>query len=124
MLVSLIMSVILLWESPESSLIKINDGSEHYFKIEKSYLNPMSNPENVFTTINIPDTVDTIIEIKDLNGNTFFTQTYNKLTIGEYQFSLRYTVSEILKPGRYNLYFKAYKDSILKYYASIDIILL
>jgi hypothetical protein len=66
---------------------KIDAGSIAYFKVDKIYLNPMSNPYNIFTNIYLPDSSSVTINIVNNKGDTLYSKLFENKAPGKYQFS-------------------------------------
>ncbi|HSW55462.1 MAG TPA: hypothetical protein VLH59_10245 [Ignavibacteriaceae bacterium] len=96
-------------------LKKIGVGSDHYFKVDKIYPNPMSNPSNIFTNLNLPDTLTLELNICNSNADTVFNKTYNNLIPGEYQFSWSFdNIVEKVEKANYILKISAFEKSAKK----------
>ena len=106
---------------------KINDGSTTFFKIGKIFPNPMSNPSNVFTNINIPDTSYIEISIVNSRSITIYYGVFPNQTPGEYQFSWSFKdIKESTSTNHYYLIIKAHdiKNNNISYSCSIDFFLI
>jgi len=103
---------------------RIHNSSRNYFNIEKIHSNPMSNPNNMFTNFNLPDTSNILIDISDDKDKILIAKEVENLELGHYQLTWDYKNINDISTGKYNLNFKASKNAKLKYYGNIDFLLL
>ncbi len=110
----------------ESYLNMVGEGSKNYFKIDKITPNPMSNPDNIFTNFNIPDTSDVFISISNAEGDSLFVLEKMGLIPGEYQFSWFYKNIENIKTGKKTFKLKAITNdnNRLNFSCAMDFLLL
>jgi len=90
-------------------LKKVSGGSKLYFKVDKIFINPMSNPSNIFTNLNLPDTLTLELNICNSKSDTIFSKKYKDLVPGKYQFSWSFgNIVEKLENAHYILKISAY----------------
>jgi hypothetical protein len=73
-----------------SNFKKISDGSKAFFKVDKIFPNQIDGPRSIHTNINIPEYLSLSITIYNTQGDTVYTNLFQNLTPGEYQFSWSY----------------------------------
>lgn len=106
-------------------LTKIGNGTISHYRIDKVFVNPNSNPNQIFTNFNLPDSLEASIIITNNKLDTMFVKKNIVLVPGEYQFFLNYNKYPNMKPGLYMIHFEFHNRSKeLIYYSSIRAVFL
>lgn len=100
-------------------IIKVGNGMQTNFKIDKIFVNPMSNPTSIFTKFNLPDSLETSIFVTNKEQDTVFIQEKITLSPGEYEFSLNYNMYPKMISGVYVIHFAFRRNNELIYYSSM-----
>ena len=119
-----ILFLILFGKDSFIELKRIDDGSKLFFKIDKVFPNPMSNPNNVFFDFNLPDTLNVKITLLSMDKDTVYSKTYDNLPRGKFQCNINYKDIANIKAGKYYIDFLASRYNDIKYNARIKVLLL
>lgn len=97
-------------------IIKIGNGSHMNFRVDKIFINPNSNPNQVFNNFNIPDSMEMSIIVVNKKQDTVFVQKGISLEAGEYQFFLNFNMYPTMITGEYEILFEFHKNGEVIYY--------
>lgn len=100
-------------------IVKTDNGILTNYRIDKIFVNPMSNPTSIFTKFNLPDSLEASISVTNKKLDTVFIQKNIALAPGEYEFFLNYNMYPMMTSGEYIIHFEFRKKNELIYYSAM-----
>jgi hypothetical protein len=89
-ILSVLLTLLQIEQGEEPRLARIGPGQNRHFGIDMVMPSPMSDPHNVATQFNWPDTLDLLLSVTGGDGDTLLAKAYPSLPSGLYQFSWTY----------------------------------
>jgi hypothetical protein len=89
-ILSVFLTLLQIRQGEEPRLARIGPGQARHFSIDMIMPSPMSDPHNVATQFNWPDTLDLLLSVTGSEGGTLIAKAYPSLAPGLYQFSWTY----------------------------------